>query len=195
MASSFSRSRADTPSLAVIDTPSAPPGWEDARAELIRIVDPLGRGVAWLAPSYQGRCVGYAVRPSGEKGTPWTHLFDASAPANRVEGCGPSCAVVQDDGAEQHIFPTWRFVERDPTFARLEAVSDRLTLSFSVTLDRGILELTFTVTNTSQGPIRLRLTLDAAPNTILASDTTNLAPNRVHTIVAAIRGPGTVTGT
>jgi hypothetical protein len=178
----------------VIDTPSAPPGWDDARAELIRIVDPLGRGVAWLAPGHRGRCVGYAVRPSGEKGTPWTHLFGARAPGTRTEGCGPSCAVIQDDDTEQHISPAWRFVERDPTAARLEAVTDRLTLACSATLDRGILELTFAVTNISQSPLRIRMTLDAAPDTILATDSVNLAPNRVHTIVAAIRGPGTMTG-
>jgi hypothetical protein len=174
------------PSLAVIDTPGAPPGWEDARAELIRIVDPLGRGVAWLAPGYRGRCVGYAVRPSRDKGTPWTHLFDAHEPGARAEGCGSVCAVVQDDGAEQQIAPSWRFAERDPTFALLEAVTDRLTLAFSATLDRGILELAFTVTNASPAPLRLHLTLDAAPDTILASDTVDLAPDRAATIVAAI---------
>ncbi len=179
----------------MIDTPSAPPGWEDARAELIRIVDPLGRGVAWLAPGYRGRCVGYAVRPSGEKGTPWAHRFDAREPGARAEGCGPVCTVVEDDGAEQHLSPTWRFVERDPTFARLEAVTDRLALTFTATLDRGILELTFTVTNISRDPLRLRLALETAPDTILASETVNLDLEGTHTIVAAVRDPGTMTQT
>jgi hypothetical protein len=113
-------------------------------------------------------------------------VFDATEPGARAEGCGPICVAVEDDGEEERISPIWRFVERDPTFARLEAVTEILTLTFSATLDRGILELALTVTNTSRDQLRLRLALDAAPDTVLASDTFSLAHNRVYTIVATI---------
>jgi hypothetical protein len=186
MTSSFSRSNAGAPSLAVIDTPSAPPGWDNARADLIRIVDPLGRGVAWLAPGHRGRCVGYAVRPSGAKGTPWTHLFDAREPGGRSEGCGPICAKIEDDDAEQPVSLSWRFAERNPTFARLDAVTDDLTFTFTATLDQGVLELTLSVVNTSQEPLRLRLAIEAAQGTVLASESAHLPANGAHAVVAQI---------
>jgi hypothetical protein len=186
MTSSSSPSRTGAPSLAVIDTPTAPPGWDDARADLIRIVDPLGRGVAWLAPGHRGRCVGYAVRPSGEKGTLWTHRFDAPDPGARSEGCGPNCAIIDDDGTEQPIALIWRFVERDPTFARLEAVTGSFDFTFTATLDRGVLELTFAVANTTHDSLRLRLAIEAGPDNVLAGDSINLSALSAHTIVAQI---------
>ena len=48
------------------DTPTGPPGWAGQGANLVRIVDPTGRAIAWLAPGYGGNCVGYAVRREGD---------------------------------------------------------------------------------------------------------------------------------
>ncbi len=100
-------------SLAVIDTPSAPLGWEQARPELVRIVDPLGRAVAWLAPGAGGRCVGFAVRPAAARGTPWVHLL-------RTGGACFRCRLVDRLSRPAQ----WRLVERDPTAALLSARLD-----------------------------------------------------------------------
>jgi hypothetical protein len=136
----------------VIDAPPAPPGWEDARADLIRIVDPLGRGVAWLAPAHGGRCVGYAARPSAEKGTPWTQLL-------HTDGGGVRCSLLSDGLTPDN---GWRFVERDPTAAHLETSLGALGLRFSATLSQGGLELSVSATNIGFEPLRLHLGLELA---------------------------------
>lgn len=165
------------PSLAVIDTPAAPPGWEGARTELIRIVDPLGRAVAWLAPAFGGRCVGFAVRPSDERGTAWVQLFHSVAPAALREaagetGCRVACAVATPGSrGTTEVGESWRFVERDPTAAVLAATlggaaaapprpregrEDRVSLRFSAALDAGTLALDLAVANGAAVPCRLR---------------------------------------
>lgn len=151
------------PSLAVIDTPATPPGWEDARAELIRIVDPLGKGVAWLAPGSGGRCVGYAVRPSGEKGTPWTHLFQPAIPGDRSVGCGPRCILIDPDGQQLELSEVWRFVQRDPTAAWLGNRAKQVNFVFSATLDRGLLEMELFASNAGGNALWLRCELDVVP--------------------------------
>jgi hypothetical protein len=161
------------PGLAVIDTPVAPPGWEGARSQLVRIVDPLGQAVAWLAPAFGGRCVGFAVRPSGEHGTAWIHLFHGagSHAAPHASGCGAACTLVTP-GAD----PTsgggadWQFIERDPTAATLAAAygvtgaagghADDLRLRFSAALADGALLLDLVAENTATAAIKLRLGLE-----------------------------------
>ena len=168
------------PSLAVIDTPPAPPGWEDARADLVRIVDPLGRAVAWLAPAYGGRCVGLAVRPSGERGTPWRQLFDSADPESLLDGvteagCGARCALVVpglDEPVE--LGRAWRLVERDPTSATLESLVERdvpaeirelaehLALRFTAALNQESLRVDLLVENHGPANVELRLNLTLA---------------------------------
>lgn len=164
------------PSLAVIDTPGAPSDWEDARAELVRIVDPLGRAVAWLAPAHRGRCVGFAVRPSGERGTAWVQLFPAASPReSSAAGCGVHCALLSDDArGATALGRRWRFVERDPTAATLAASLEAdapayardhvggLQLHFSAALNQGRLALDIVALNRAAHDLRLRLGLDLA---------------------------------
>jgi len=168
------------PSLAVIDTPPAPPGWEDARADLVRIVDPLGRAVAWLAPAYGGRCVGLAVRPTAERGTAWLQLFDSADPAALFDGsidagCSARCALVAPDADKLfELSRNWRFLERDPTAATLEALIDRdapasvrdlvdgLDLRFTAGFDQGSLRCDLSVQNGGKTEIVLRLGLSVA---------------------------------
>lgn len=57
--------------------PVAPPGWEEARDQLVRIVAPGNNAIAWLAPDFGGNCVGYAVRQRRE----WIQLLHAAGPA------------------------------------------------------------------------------------------------------------------
>ena len=115
------------PGLAVIDTPPGPPGWEDTRTQLVRIVDPLGRAVAWLAPAFGGSCVGLAVRPPGERGMDWVHIVHAVAPSARCPAPGETgCGVKRTRAAAESRGATrsggsWRFIERDPTAVMLAA--------------------------------------------------------------------------
>ena len=161
------------PGLAVIDTPVAPPGWEGARSQLVRIVDPLGRAVAWLAPASGGRCVGFAVRPSGEYGTTWVHLFHGAAAheAQHASGCGASCTILTPGaGTTLSRVADWQFIERDPTAATLAAAygvtgapgghADGLRLRFSAALADGALLLDLVAENTATAALQLRLGLE-----------------------------------
>jgi len=161
------------PGLAVIDTPVAPPGWEGARSQLVRIVDPLGRGVAWLAPAAGGRCVGFAVRPSGEYGTEWVHLFHGagSHEVAHASGCGASCTLLTPGaGPAPGRVADWQFVERDPTAATLAAGygrtgatgghADGLWLHFSAALADGALLLDLVAENTATAVLQLWLGLE-----------------------------------
>ncbi len=154
--------------LAVIDTPAAPPGWEDARSQLIRVVDPLGGAVAWLAPAAGGRCVGFAVRLGGAVGTPWFQVFHAAttgtAPSDpRAAGCGLACApAAGEPGDDLAAGAAWRLDERDPTAAALVATSGEpagVSLRFSAALDDGMLTLAAAIGNRATGERRLRLGL------------------------------------
>ena len=117
----------------VFATPVSPPGWDESEIPLIRIVDPAGSAIAWLAPDLAANCVGYAVRTTGGLGDEWSHVFHAIAP-HRLEGCPEpyGCSILatlphhqpQANGASQlpgaaHLH-RWRFIERDPTAAVLE---------------------------------------------------------------------------
>lgn len=161
------------PGLAVIDTPVAPPGWEGARSQLVRIVDPLGRAVAWLAPASGGRCVGFAARPSGAYGTTWVHLFHgtASHDTQHASGCGVSCTLVTPGaGTTLSRVTDWQFIERDPTAATLAAAygvtgaagghADGLRLRFSAALADGALLLDLVAENTATAAIQLKLGLE-----------------------------------
>ena len=168
------------PGLAVIDTPAAPPGWEDARARLVRIVDPLGRAVAWLAPAHGGGCVGFAVRPAGAHGTDWVHVFHAEPSPTLREapqggGCGVCCALVDaGPGAAKAPAGGWRFVERDPTAATLATAlvgnatgaagghDSGVHLSFSADLTDGALALHLVAENRATEVRKLHLGLRLA---------------------------------
>lgn len=142
----------------MIDAPLGPPGWEDARAHLVRIVDPRGCAVAWFAPDFGGICVGFAVRSTGRRESGWVHVLDCTGPdglghSSEVSGLGVCCVPKPTSpdsaGADPRGVPLpiqpWRFIERDPTAVILEtavstgvAVRLRLTAGF----DDGTLVLT-----------------------------------------------------
>lgn len=118
---------------AVFDTPAAPPGWEGSGVDLIRIVDPLGGAIAWLAPDLGANCVGFAVRTSRGRDVGWTHILRSGGP--RALLARPDCygcAVLStpprrrpDANASRWLrdapaLRRWRFIERDPTAAVLE---------------------------------------------------------------------------
>ena len=115
------------------DLPPAPAGWDGSGRPLIRIVDPSGDAVAWLAPAFDATCVGFVVRRAGALGDGWTPVFHpAEIPhafvGRRVHG---GCRVLV--ALPDRPFPTertargletprrqWRLLERDPTAVVLE---------------------------------------------------------------------------
>lgn len=188
--SPFSRGGRGGPGLAVIDTPAAPPGWEDARAQVVRLVDPLGRAVAWLAPGAGGGCIGFAVRPSGERGTEWVHIFEPAPPTARlgpageaggIAGGGVHCTVAgAESGGVHRPLDAWQFVERDPTTVTLAtalevagvpesgrdagdpAAAGSVQVCFTATLDDGALAFDVCATNRTAVPFALQLGLRIA---------------------------------
>lgn len=132
------------------DIPATPsgPGWRGG--ELIRIVEPTGRAIAWVDPS-AGRCVGYAVRPAMVTIGGWQHLFqgqarptDARVAAYRL---GMGVAWPWPDEAPPDTPVRWRLIERDPTAATCAchcvSVSDPTqdaTLILTVLLDGATLQ-------------------------------------------------------
>jgi len=114
--------------LAVIDAPSGPPGWEESRVHLIRIVDPLGCAVAWFAPEYGAMCAGFAVRASGRRGMKWTQMFRTIEPPSlaplappllAASGCIVRCALRADSPLPMQ---PWHYTARDPTAVVMETV-------------------------------------------------------------------------
>src|SRR5215218_10451897 len=99
------------------DTPAGPPGWAGQGAELLRIVDPTGRAIAWLAPGLGGNCVGYAVRRAGDATGCWRHILRTGSPRDlRADLLAYGCAILGPgtDGQHQAHRAAWQFVERDP---------------------------------------------------------------------------------
>jgi hypothetical protein len=132
------------------DTPPAPPGWAGQGAELLRIVDPLGRSIAWLAPGFGGACVGYAVRQGDNEHGPWRQILRAAGPrALREAPLDYGCAILGPTLAEPEAaqLARWRFVERDPTAAACAAQCDTIRLNLSARLDDGALHLDLLATN------------------------------------------------
>jgi hypothetical protein len=106
------------------DTPAAPPGWAGQGAGLLRIVDPTGRAIAWLAPAYGGTCVGLAVRRGGDTSGGWRHILRSGGPRDlRADPLGYGCAVLGPGAGNRHAahLAPWRLVERDPTAATCTA--------------------------------------------------------------------------
>ena len=56
--------------------PRTPPGWEAAEGRLLRLADPTGAALAWLAPEFGANCIGYAVR----RADGWTQILHAAGP-------------------------------------------------------------------------------------------------------------------
>ncbi|HYO30639.1 MAG TPA: hypothetical protein VER37_08685 [Thermomicrobiales bacterium] len=138
------------------DLPAAPPGWDEASHPPIRIVDPVGGAVAWLAPDVGAICVGFAVRDARAAGG-WTPILRSAIPPDHGGhrgrlGCLPLVALAHQPLPAARATATstastrlrWRMIERDPTAVVLE---------ISVPVTHRTLE-----PNPSSGSLRLQLT-------------------------------------
>jgi hypothetical protein len=132
------------------ETPSGPPGWVGMGADLLRIVDPTGRAIAWLAPGFGASCVGFAVRSEEAGAVVWRQLFRVGGPRDlRVSPLDYGCAVL---GPEVHVEGSahevgWRFVERDPTAATCTAQVGTIRLELMARLEDAALWLELLATN------------------------------------------------
>ncbi|MFN8511274.1 MAG: hypothetical protein U0232_00725 [Thermomicrobiales bacterium] len=132
------------------DTPVAPPGWVGMGAELLRIVDPTGRAIAWLAPGFGANCVGYAVRQDGAAAGGWRHVVRTGGPRElRAHPLDSGCAVLgPESGGEGSAHgATWRFVERDPTAATCAVRIGNIQLALTAWLEDAALHLDLLSTN------------------------------------------------
>ncbi len=144
------------------ETPPAPPGWTGQGATLIRIVDPLGDAIAWLAPDYGGACVGYAIRRDDASGTHWHQILRASSPrewrgdprAIGVTILGPTAD--DPDAASQ---TRWQLVERDPTAATCAARCGPARLLYTARLEAASLHLDLRAEQATDRPQPLALGL------------------------------------
>lgn len=133
------------------DIPAAPP-LAGGRGDLLRLIDPRGRAVAWLDPQ-AGRCVGYAVRPAGVTVGGWRELLggaDRDVASDDEAPVGGAIAVGWPWPGEVSPEPParWRLIERDPTAAtcacRCVSVLARervVALTLGAWLDEGVLRL------------------------------------------------------
>lgn len=58
------------------EPPAVPPGWKDAAGALLRIADPAGDAVAWVAPGHGANAIGFAVRYRGG----WAQVLHSAGP-------------------------------------------------------------------------------------------------------------------
>lgn len=164
--------------------PAAPPGGDEDGAEPIRIVDPAGEAIAWVAPGLRAGCVGFAVRRPSANGEGWVHVFPQALPLERgeqPEGAWISPGLVvhevrSDAGADYREVRErplrWLFAERDPTAVVLVAEVEAgpggaggapgkagLRLRFSARLDDATLALAIAAANESDVPLAVGLEL------------------------------------
>lgn len=170
------------------DIPAAPLVADRRGGELIRIVEPIGRAVAWLAPG-TGRCVGYAVRPATTTVGGWRQLFrvqDRPVPNERsaAQALGIGTDWPWPDAAPPAAPARWHLIERDPTAAtcacRCVSTTDPpgiADLTLAMWLDGGALRCSlaaqFSGSNIAPSRPRLRVVLPnccTGPQSGLLSD-------------------------
>lgn len=144
------------------DTPTAPPGWAGQGAELLRIVDPTGRAIAWLAPGFGASCVGYAVREAGPAPGRWRQVFASGGPRALLAGpLAHGCAILGPEpaGVGNAHRARWRFVERDPTAATCAVRCGDVALTLTAALEDAALQFDLRATNVGDEPLPLALGL------------------------------------
>lgn len=142
------------------DTPAAPPGWDGRGAELLRIMDPTGRAIAWLAPALGASCVGYAVRHDGPGPGGWRQVLHAGSPREvRDEPLAYGCAILGPEATDRGSAhrESWRFVERDPTAATCAVRCGEVLLDLTARLEDRALHLDLRATSEGGDPAPVAL--------------------------------------
>ncbi len=181
----------------VFDMPASPSGWHASSESLLRIIDPLGSAIAWLAPELGACCAGYAVRlpedVTSRSQPEWRDIIVASKRERSAVITG------NDEGGASR----WHFVERDPASCTMEWIPDqnphgeRWRVTASLTDAR--LSLQLQVHNTGITPLRtryrLRLLLSSPPRILLPREGAleeGQAVNAPRHITAGLEGTGRI---
>jgi hypothetical protein len=130
-------------SLAVFDTPALPDGWEGR--DVVRIVDPLGLGVAWFDAGLAGLCVGFFARAGREEA--WIPVLESVPPGWLDQPGGPGCEILwissrQEPEPARLAGSSWSFVTRDPTAVTVSGTIGGVSAGISARFDDGALVLT-----------------------------------------------------
>ncbi|MGI8486696.1 MAG: hypothetical protein ACR2OU_20865 [Thermomicrobiales bacterium] len=147
--------------LARFDLPAAPSGWEGAGTDLVRIVDPRGEAIAWLAPHFGGACIGFAIRQEHPQssGNSWLHALVSGTPdlvSSQPESFG--CVPIGD--ATQGA---WSLIQRDPTGAVLaSSIQSQHGMLLTAKIDSGILRLSLAAKKADDRTIGLAVTIPTA---------------------------------
>lgn len=100
----------------VFAIPAPPEPW--VSEGMVRIVDPLGTAVAWVAPALAGACVAFSTRHPGTGAWHPVLLSDSSANLDPDGTLGIEALVGGPDGAVRPAriaSSGWTMQERDPT--------------------------------------------------------------------------------
>jgi hypothetical protein len=106
--------------LAVYDTPHLPEEWHGRN--VVRIVDALGKSIAWTDPALAGSCVGFCARSGA--GSPWFIILESQPPWALDDPGALGCDVLWTDSTyspmpARCLAASWSFVDRDPTQVRV----------------------------------------------------------------------------
>jgi hypothetical protein len=98
--------------LAVYEAPPIPEGWHGR--DVIRIIDPLGRHAAWIAPHQAGGVIGYYARRTPADA--WIEILAAAGEDGSL-GCELVVPDMNPDGWTPlaRAGTDWAFAMRDPT--------------------------------------------------------------------------------
>lgn len=158
--------------------PSIPPEWDAVDA--VRIVDPVGKAIAWFAPGFGARCLGFSAWDDRLSGA-WVQVFSPATRDAADHAIRRGCEVTIDVSADKihesgdgpvmavRIPERWTMRERDPTSTRLEAVMSSqaeggadalaLRLQLDASLDDGRLFFAVGATNIGTAACLTRLGL------------------------------------
>lgn len=129
--------------MAVYRTPPPPGAW--AGSDIVRIVDPLGLAIAWVAPELGGACIGFSVRE--DTGSSWRTVFETEPP--RDHGVDDLLGLEPLIGTDEStVLPArmsgerWSMLERDPTTVTVGSNGQEGDSTVTVACESGALEMT-----------------------------------------------------
>lgn len=97
--------------MAVLSAPGIPEGWHSR--EVVRIIDPRGLAVAWIAPGLAGACIALSSRDAAEH--PWRTVLVSDVDGGHL-GCEVTCTREGNQPVPlRSIASSSKLYERDPT--------------------------------------------------------------------------------
>lgn len=134
--------------MPVFGTPSPPEQW--VSEDIVRIVDPLGTAVAWVAPALAGACIGFCIKDPATN--EWYPFVRSQAPPalDPEDVLGIEAMFSGSNGAIRPARITgtgWAMRERDPTSVSIRGLGDLREHHATVRCDARALEMRLTGTS------------------------------------------------